>query len=67
MPKIEDNGYVVHYKANGSFRGEVTSVLILADEAESNKTVWVWAESLPDNVRDFVYREAEKIIERENL
>lgn len=67
MPSIEDSGYTIHYVDQKGFQAEVKTVLVLADEAESKKPVWVWADSLPVEVRDFVYSEAELIIKRKNL
>jgi hypothetical protein len=66
MPTLEKGSYLIHYKDYATSY-DITSVEIFA-EGESPKhgkeSLWVWADSLPSEVRDYVYEEATKILER---
>lgn len=64
MPTLEKDNYLIHYNLHiNDF--EITSVEIFA-EAEvgfSKTNVWVWADSLPNELKEFVYEKAVKILE----
>jgi hypothetical protein len=65
MPTLEKGDYYIHYCIKDRAI-DVTSVDIMGEITENfnKKRCWVWADSLPDKVRDFVYEEAFKILER---
>ena len=66
MPTLEKENYLIHYNEHPRNEIDITSVEVYADgEINAKKEkVWVWADSLPDNVRDFIYNEAFKMIQR---
>lgn len=64
MPTLEKDNYLIHYNLYiNDF--EITSVEIFAEaEVGLGKTnVWVWADSLPNELKEFVYEKAVKILE----
>lgn len=66
MPMLEKENYLIHYNIYGN-EAEITSVEIFAEaEIKPNKKefLWVWADTMPNDLRDFVYDQANKILER---
>lgn len=63
---LEKENYLIHYNLhNDEF--DITSVEVFAEaETKPNKKefLWVWADSMPNDLRDFTYEQATKILER---
>lgn len=66
MPTLEKGDYYIHYRLKDRSI-DITSVEIMGDvriNSSKKERCWVWADSLPENIRDLIYDEAFKIIER---
>jgi hypothetical protein len=67
MPMLEKENYLIHYNLYDN-EFDITSVEVFAEaETKPNKKefLWVWADSMPNDLRDFVYDQAAKILERD--
>jgi len=65
MPMLEKENYLIHYNLYDN-EFHITSVEVFAEaETKPNKKefLWVWADSMPKDLRDFVYDQAAKILE----
>jgi hypothetical protein len=67
MPMLEKENYLIHYNIYDN-EFDITSVEVFAEaETKPNKKefLWVWADTMPNDLRDFVYDQAAKILERD--